>query len=72
MNANSTLGFGRWASTPIGKIPASYLLWLNEQEWVMKTKPLLKKWLVLNSDELNRRALQEQRDRKKYTNWLTR
>lgn len=58
---SSLLGFGRYQNMPIGIVPASYMLWLNEQEWLHRQRPLIKQWITENLEDLKRRAIQERR-----------
>lgn len=51
----SLLDFGKYKGKPMSQVPASYLLWCNEQDWI-QNKPRLQRYIQKNMDALEEEA----------------
>jgi uncharacterized protein (DUF3820 family) len=54
------MAFGKYKDTALCDVPASYLLWLYEQDWLESHNPVLHTWIWDNIDDLKDKAGTEQ------------
>lgn len=55
---NSLMSFGQYKGQKMANVPASYLLWLDDQPWL---KPDLKAYIKENKDVLAKEAPHEKK-----------
>ena len=54
MDDNTLMPFGKYKGEALANVPASYLLWLDQQPWC---KPEFKKYIAENKDLLRKEAM---------------
>ena len=48
MTSNDGMPFGKHTGVPIGKVPNSYLMWANDQDWVSRDFPDVAAYIAKN------------------------
>lgn len=57
-DSNIELPFGKYKGKRLGDVPASYLLWLGDQDWVSKF-PLIEQYIKSEWQYLEKEAKEE-------------
>lgn len=59
MNDDSIIDFGKHNGKKLRDVPASYLLWALDTEWVRKSKPKLIEYIRENKDALEKESSED-------------
>jgi hypothetical protein len=65
LDETDSIPFGKYAGTPLGEVPAGYLLWLFEQPWLQTSWPDLYEYIEDNQDSIAQDA-DDQRQLEEY------